>query len=120
MIFVAAANEPTMVIMLSEQDVMGMRQGQYRFVDERATKGHQFNKCVVCLYKTDAESLAALKKSQGGVLPGQVTEQMVTETKATEERCFVCKGVGPIGSLYEDKCITCWAVEAKRLRLQGN
>lgn len=111
MIFVVAANEPAVFLMLAEKDVASMREGRTVFVDGRATGGVVFNKVLVSLHPTDQDALHMLHTA-GHVVPELATHEPV----AKEVRCAGCQGLNSVGSLFEGRCIVCWATEAKRLR----
>ena len=116
MIFAAGAEGPTVVLMLSEADIVGMRLGQTRFVDERQTGGIEFRRIVLSLSKTDADSLELLKSAGHDTTNYKVPEPH----EGKEGRCQGCDGIIPLGGLFEDRCIVCWATEAKRARTESN
>jgi hypothetical protein len=117
MIFAAGVKEPTMFIMLCEQDVAEMRQGRTTFVDERATSGAKFNKVIVSLHKTNQEAISLLKNH--GFVEGEASTAMQDKVLAGEERCPCCNGVVAKGALFEGRCILCWADRAKKLERAG-
>lgn len=114
MIFVAAANEHTVVLMLSEQDVITLREGRTLFVDERATKGATFKNVILSLHKTNEEALATLRAAGHSTPSSLITH----EPLPSESRCSGCNGLLPTPSLFEGQCTVCWATEAKKYRLQ--
>jgi hypothetical protein len=109
MIFATAADEPAVFLMLSEDDVVQMREGRTKFVDRRATGGATFKKVILSLHKTNDEAIALLRKY------GHARGEPVThEPLAGEGQCVSCKGIMAPASLFEGKCIVCWAMEAKK------
>lgn len=118
MIFVAAANEPTMVLMLTEKDVLNMRGGRTVFVDKRQTGGYKFDRVVISLHKTDKEALDVVRRSgHGASIPEQFT---APEPTKGEGRCEACNGCIAEPLLFEGKCTQCWAELAKKLQTQRN
>ena len=115
MIFVQAAKEPTMILMLAEKDVQSMRQGRTLFVDERQTCGTRFNKVVLSLAKTDQESLALIRQA------GYDTSKLGPQAEPTlgEARCNECQGCIAAALMFEGKCTVCWATLAKKLMNQN-
>lgn len=113
MIYVAAANEPTMIILLSDKDIEGLKSGQTRFVDERTTQDYRFSKCVVGYAKTDEDARTMIgmsnaefqKRATGKPLP-----------RGFEKQCDICDGIMLPSQMFEGRCITCWASQAKKLR----
>jgi hypothetical protein len=103
MIFLITKSEPTVFLMLTNQDVNDMRNGRTKFVDERMTQGLTFNKVVVSVHKHKAEIDGILKRlghsSQGLSDPPINTE---------EEKCEGCLAMVKMGSLLDGKCIACW------------
>jgi hypothetical protein len=117
MIFLVAANEPTLFVMLSEQDVASMRQGRTTFVDKRALGKYTFDRVVLSLSKTDNDSIALLNKAGHKV---DVEKAAVHSTDPGESVCKGCAGLIKTESMFEDKCIVCWAAEAKNKRTSSN
>lgn len=115
MIFVAG-KDGSMFLMLSEQDMGQLRQGNTKFVDERQTGGVPFNRVVLSLHKTDQEAIEILQKA-GHFVP-QREDMRSADPKAEQVRCKSCDAINERGSLFEDKCITCWAAMAKGLTPQ--
>ncbi len=117
MIFVAASNEPTIFLMLSDKDVKTMREGRTVFVDQRATKGATFEKVVLSLSKTDQDSMDMLRRAGHDVSKMPFASH---ERKDVEGQCAGCKGLMSETLLFETKCMICWATEAKNLRRESN
>jgi hypothetical protein len=116
-IFATAVKEPAVFIMLSEQDVKSMRDGRTLFVDERATKGATFKKVILSLHRTDQEAIKLVETAQGRPM----ADQLVThEPRADDVQCTGCLAMSPYWRLFEEKCIICWATEAKKLRIGNN
>lgn len=113
MIFVSG-KDGSMFLMLSEQDIGQLRQGNTKFVDERQTGGVPFNRVVLSLHKTDQESINILQKAGAYVPPRE--DMRTAEPKAEEIRCKSCDAINNPGSLFEDRCITCWAAIAKGVK----
>lgn len=108
MIFLVAKNEPTMFIMLTEADVQSMREGRTQFVDQRMTKGNKFNKVILSVHPTH-EDIAKIIHQAGHTIP-QLTPP---EPAPNQSVCIGCKGLIDTHTLFEGKCIVCWATEAK-------
>lgn len=115
MIFATALDKPAMFLMLTAEDVQTLREGRTLFVDERATKGHLFNHVILSLHKTQDEALRLLKT-------GQNEYQALTrhEPRDAESVCSCCAGIMLASSLFEDCCIVCWAMRAKKLEREAN
>ena|ERR1700677_3876445 len=120
MIFILAEQEPVLFVMLSEDDVKGMREGTTRFVDQRALKGHQFDRVVISLSQTDAASMELIKKLPSGRQAMRDKGLQVHEPKPGESVCRRCKGIMEPQLLFEDRCIVCWAAIAKNLQSMSN
>jgi hypothetical protein len=116
MIFVIGKNEPALFVMLSEEDVQKMRQGNTTFVDQRQLKGARFDRVILSLHKTNQEALEILR--QAGHHVPQLKDP---EPVAGEARCNGgCNGLIKTVLMYEGCCITCWATRAKKLETQSN
>lgn len=110
MIFVTG-KDGSMFLMLSEKDIETMRAGNTKFVDERQTKGVTFNRVILSLHKTDEEAVAILRGAGHAVPPpGDLEKPM---PRAHEVRCPGCDGIIDNGSIFEGRCIVCWANAAK-------
>lgn len=116
MIFVMAANEPTVFLMLAESDVKTMREGRTTFVDQRQLQGHTFNRVVLSLHRSDTEALETIRQA------GHRVEQLaVPEPGPKERRCTGgCNGIVATKLLFEDRCAPCWAQLAKSLQTGSN
>jgi hypothetical protein len=115
MIFVAAATEPTIILMLAEADIQAMREGRTQFVDSRQTGGLKFDRVALSLHRTNEDALALLKGAGHDMsnLPSPVPT-------AKEGRCDDCKGCIAVELLFEGKCNVCWATLAKKLMTASN
>jgi hypothetical protein len=113
MIFLAAATEPTMVLMLTEQDVNDMRGGRTKFVDQRVTKNKMFNKVIVSVHKNQQEIEDDIRKAGHGALLQNMPSM---EPKPPEGRCEGCQGVVSETLLYKKHCISCWQEKAEHYR----
>jgi hypothetical protein len=117
----AMATDGTLLVMLNEKDVSTMRQGNTTFVDERSLKGASFTRIVLSLHKTDQSALEMLKSvnptAKKALEKGMVPEP---EPNIGETRCIKCRGVMAIETLFEGKCICCWAAQAKQIEAQSN
>jgi hypothetical protein len=109
MIFIAAANEPTMVILLTEQDANDMRGGRTKFVDKTATKGFKFDKVVVSLHKNQAEIEDILRQAGHGKLLEGMSSPVPDKVQAT---CAGCNGIMEAYLLLDGSCIVCWREKA--------
>jgi hypothetical protein len=116
MIFVAAGDGETVFLMLSEQDVAGMRAGSTRFVDERQTGGLKFSRAVLSLSKSDVESLKLIRQA------GHAVDHPLVEPGPgpAESRCAGCNGLIATPLMFEGKCTVCWATLAKQLQTARN
>ncbi len=110
MVFVTARDHPTIFLMLSEKDIQTMREGRTVFVDERVTKDSSFKAVIVSVSPTDEHSLQLIRSS-GNLTPGLSNMQ----PKEDEVTCSDCKGIMFAHSLFEGKCMICWATLAKHL-----
>lgn len=111
MIFITAATEPTMILMLTEQDVADMRGGRTKFVDKTATKGAKFDKVVISLHKNQAEIEDILRRAgHGDVLKGQLPS---VQPSSGQEVCDGCGGIIDAAMLLDRNCIACWREKAK-------
>lgn len=112
MVFIGAANEPTMFVMLTEADCNDMRGGRTKFVDETATKGHLFNKVVISLHKNQAEIGEMLQKAgHGALLEGTLPSPV---PQAQEAKCTGCESIMSEAMLLDGRCIACWRETARR------
>jgi hypothetical protein len=114
MIFVQAATEPTMFLMLAENDVQTMRDGRTLFVGPQQMQGHHFNKVILSLHHTNDHALETLR------LAGHDVSKHAPEAvpEPGEGRCDECKGCISTPLLFEGKCTVCWATIAKKLQTQ--
>lgn len=110
MLFIAAATEPTMILMLTEEDVQILRTGRTLFVDQSATGKFQFDKVVLSLHRDNAEVAATLRQA-GHKVPAVLPEP---EPQAEDARCAGCRGVMKAHLLYRGKCIVCWHEDAQK------
>jgi hypothetical protein len=111
MIFLAAADEPTMFILLTEQDMNDIRGGQRtKFVDKTATKGFKFDKVVISLHKNQAEIEAMLKQAGHAKLLQNMPSIVPQHDDAV---CAGCAGTMKAYMLLEGRCIACWRETAK-------
>lgn len=115
MIFVMASNEPTLFLMLAEGDVKSMRLGHTKFVDKRMLNKYTFNKVIVSLHKTDEDALECIRQAGH-----RVPELPNPEPIANETRCLGCSGLILTASMFEGRCIVCWANMAKKLITDNN
>lgn len=113
MIFIAASNEPTMMILLTDQDVADMRGGRTKFVDQRATKGFKFDKVVISVHKNQAEIEDIIRRAGHGPLLQNMPSH---EPKPPEGQCEGCNGIMPEPLLLEKKCVACWRESAEQYR----
>lgn len=105
MIFLAADNEPTMFIMLTDQDINDMRGGRTKFVDEYATKGRLFDKVIISVHKNHSEIEEMIRQAgHGDLLKGMPSPK----PKATLVTCKGCRGIMEAYLLLDEKCIACW------------
>lgn len=117
MIFLTA-EKATMLLMLSEQDLQKLRAGSSLFVDDRATKGHLFNRVIIGWGKTDAESIKMVESA--GHKLDHSTGLVSHEAKPGEAICAGCQGIMEPCLLLDGKCIVCWAGQAKKLMTARN
>jgi hypothetical protein len=105
MIFIAAATEPTMILMLTEADCNDMRGGRTKFVDRTTTQGHRFDKVVISLHKNQHEIEEIVTKAGHAALlrgmPSPVPQPQ-------EAKCAGCEGIMPEPNLLDGRCIMCW------------
>jgi hypothetical protein len=114
MIFVLAKNEPKIFLMLSEKDVQNLRNGHTINVDERQLKSSMFNGVILCLNRTDDDSLDLIRRA------GHATGPLATQQPYPHQMvCKDCKGNIDTVLLVEDRCFACWVVMAKKLQTAG-
>jgi len=109
MIFIAASSEPTMVLMLTEQDFNDMRGGRTKFVDRTATKGFKFDKVVLSLHKNQAEIEDVIRKAGHGKL---LQNMPSPQPEPQDGKCEGCNGIMKEYLLLKGKCIMCWRESA--------
>jgi hypothetical protein len=114
-IFVKAATEPTMFLMLAEKDIQSIREGRTIFVGPQQTGEESFTKVILSLHKTNDAALEVLRQA------GHDTSKLAPEATpaAGEGRCDECKGCIATPLLFEGKCTVCWATLAKKLQTQS-
>lgn len=112
MIFMGASTEPTMILLLTEQDINDMRGGRTKFVDKTATKGFKFDKVVLSVHKNQADIEDMVRKSGHGKLlqgmPSPVPEPQ-------DGVCLGCNGIMKEYLLLESRCIACWRETARAI-----
>ena len=111
MIFIAAGNEPTMVLMLTEQDCNDMRAGRTKFVNKTATKGHLFDQVVISLHKNQAEIEETLRAAGHGAL---LKNMPSPEPQPGDVVCASCQSILKAYLILDGKCIACWREIALR------
>lgn len=116
MIFILDKQKPPgLILMLSEADVANMRAGRTTFVDQRQLSGAKFHRVVLSLHPSDTAALEMIRAA------GHRVDQLaVPEPGPAESRCVGCEGCIATASMFEGKCIVCWATEAKRLKTERN
>jgi hypothetical protein len=110
MIFLTSSTEPTLIVMLTEQDCNDMRGGRTKFVDKSATSGHLFDKVVFSLHKNRGEIEEMVTKAGHGALLKGMPSPGVGPLEA---KCTGCEGIMTENLLLDGKCITCWRELAK-------
>lgn len=127
MIFVAAKEEPTLVVLLSEQNVNDMRTGRSCFIERGQLKGHRFDKLILGLAKTDEQALAMVKATvrPGQLIPdlGALAQVRQAELSAAgKEECPGCKAMCERGTVIAGSllsrptarmCVSCWIETAR-------
>ena len=120
MIFVQAADWQSIILMLSEKDVLTMRKGHTVFVDDRQTGGIQFSRVVLSLHKDNDAALEVIRRS-GHQTNVKAADLPIPQPRVpVEEECQGCFGIKRAEELYRGKCVICWYDEVQRLRTQGN
>ncbi len=105
MIFLAAAEEPTIFVMLTEADCNDMRAGRTKFIDRTATKGRLFDRAVISLHRNQADIEETLRRAGHGAL----LKNMPSPVPAPEDVvCEGCQGIMSAPLVMDGKCITCW------------
>lgn len=110
-----AVNKNTIFVLLCEKDLSDMRTGLTKFVDHRQLQGKTFERVVFALTKSDANSLELIKAAGH-----RVYQLAVPEPGPKESKCLGCEGLIETVTMFEGKCICCWAAEAKKLQLARN
>jgi hypothetical protein len=105
MIFIAADQEPTMVLMLTEQDCNDMRNGRTKFIDHTATKGRMFDKVVLSLHKNQSEIEKILRQAGHEALLHDMPSPV---PKPQEVTCTGCQAIMTADLVLDGKCIACW------------
>jgi hypothetical protein len=105
MLFIAADNEPTMFLLLTEADCNDMRGGRTKFLDQTVTKGRLFDKVVISLHKNQGEIEEMLKKAGHGALLKGMPSPI---PHAGEAKCAGCEGIISEAMLLNGRCIACW------------
>jgi hypothetical protein len=123
MIFALASAVPgapmdTLFLFFNEQDVITMRQGRTLFVDQRQLKGATFKQVITALGQTDADAVALIQKANG--LKAAAVDLDPPAPAVHESKCPGCGGLVATATMFEGRCIVCWATEAKRLRAASN
>jgi len=118
MMFIAAANEPTMMLILVEKDYQKLQRKETLYVDQTATKGFLFNKVVISLCRDNTE-IAQLLKATGHKVPSGMLPEPEVEA-FTDERCMGCRAIKHCWEMYEGKCIYCWHALAVKLQQERN
>jgi hypothetical protein len=117
MIFLAAENDPTVFIMLTETDCNDMRGGRTKFVDQSATGGRPFERMVISLHKNQGEIEDMLKKAGHGALLRGMPSPV---PQSQEAKCMGCEAIMSEANLLDGRCIVCWRelarVQASRER----
>jgi hypothetical protein len=113
-IFLAAENDPTVFIMLTEADCNDMRGGRTKFVDQSVTGGRPFERMVISLHRNQGEIEDTLRKAgHGDLLRGMPSPV----PQAQEARCMGCEAITSETKLLDGRCIACWRELA---RVQAN
>ena len=112
MIFIAAANEPTMFLMLTDQDIADMRGGRTKYVDCTATKGVKFDKVILSVHANQAEIESIIRQSGHGKL----LQGMPSPTPTVEQVvCNGCLGNMAAYMVLYGLCLACWRERARSL-----
>lgn len=110
MIFIAVDSEPTIFLMLTEQDINDMRGGRTKFVDATATGGRAFDRAVISVHKNQSEIEDIITKAgHGKLLKGMPSPK----PKVTHATCKGCRGIMEAHLLLDEKCVACWRELAK-------
>lgn len=112
MIFIQAMNEPTMFLMLTEQDCADMRGGRTKYVDHTATKGSKFDKVILSVHKDHAEIEEMIKLAGHGKLLQNLPSPVATPEQVV---CNGCLGNMEAPLVLDGMCISCWRERAKSL-----
>jgi hypothetical protein len=111
MIFMTGKEGGNIMLLLSEKDIQSMREGRTLFVDERQTQGLLFKSVTLGLSPTDQHSLELIRQS------GKRVAQLPNPEPGPQEvRCSTCPAILSVGQLFEERCMVCWATEAKERR----
>src|SRR6185436_18455017 len=105
MIFLAMDSEPTMVLLLTEQDVNDMRGGRTKFVDRTATAGRKFDRVILSVHKNQTEIENLLRRAGHGKLLENMPSPVAEPPNGT---CAGCQGIMPEPLLLDGRCIACW------------
>lgn len=115
MIFVKSTVGGALFVMLTEKDIVTLRQGHTLFVDQRQLQGATFEQAILSLHKSNEEAVALLKTAGG-----DISKLTHAEPKANQLVCPGCQGVIDTVTMFEGQCIVCWASQAKKLKIQSN
>jgi hypothetical protein len=113
MVFIAAENESTVFLLLTEADCNDMRGGRTKFVDRTATGGRNFSKVVLSLHKNQDEIEVMIKRAgHGAALQGMPSPV----PQPQEVKCEGCEAIMLEPSLLDGRCIACWRELARHGR----
>src|SRR5579872_4269120 len=115
MLYIVPENVPTLFVCLTFDDYQKLRAGNTLFVDPRMTGGRFFNQFVISLHESKDQIVKLLLQVQPNAkIPEHLPEPPPHEG---EYACAGCNVSNSPDRLFEDRCIICWANEAKRFRV---
>jgi hypothetical protein len=105
MIFLGAEREPTLFLMLTEQDCNDMRGGRTKFANRTAMNGRMFDHVVISVHPTQAHIEDMLRAAGHGKLLEGMSSLVPEPPDAV---CGGCDGIMKAYQLLDGRCIACW------------
>jgi len=118
MIFALGQSPPALFVFVTASDVKLIQEGRTLFVDQRQLGGKTFDRVILAFSKTNQDAIDLLTRSGTYKLPeGQIEGPT---PYSGEARCATCESIVQECTLFEKRCIVCWATEAKKARIGSN
>jgi hypothetical protein len=112
MIFILAEKAPVLFVCMIPPDMEILGRGNTLVIDPRMIGERFFNSVTISLHKTKEEIVQMITSvNPNAVIPDHL-ESMI-QPHPGELQCAGCHSSNPADRLFENKCIVCWANEAK-------